>query len=189
MPWKNGGGETREIVVHPAHATLDDMQWRISMASVTTDGPFSLFPGIDRTLCVLQGRGLQLDFDARRGSPQPHELHIGSEPFSFAADQPVEARLLDGGIVDLNVMTRRDTHTHSVQRLEVSARYTLLDVTPTTVLFCEQGNVSCQVGNAAPVLLAEHDALVLDGAEEPAFTLTGAPAGRLLMIRIIAVDH
>lgn len=53
MPWKNGGGVTTEIIVHPAKAPMADFDWRISMANVAQDGPFSIFPGVDRTLCIL----------------------------------------------------------------------------------------------------------------------------------------
>ena len=57
MPWKNGGGETTEIAVFPAGAGLDDFDWRVSMARVESSGPFSVFPGIDRTLAILEGEG------------------------------------------------------------------------------------------------------------------------------------
>lgn len=187
MPWKNGGGETREIAVHPSQATLDELQWRISMASVTTDGPFSLFPGIDRTLCILQGAGMRLDIGEPAAS---HELHIDSPPLSFAADQPAQAYLLDGGIVDLNVMTRRDTHRHSVQRLALAAHSPSLDVTETTIVFCERGNATCVAGAAAPVTLSAQDALVLDATEHHTCTITSAAAdSRVLIIRIHTLQH
>lgn len=67
MPWKNGGGETREIAIFPPAANLDTLDWRISMAVVAQDGPFSSFPGIDRTLCVIEGAGMELDFGAGGG--------------------------------------------------------------------------------------------------------------------------
>ena len=56
-PWKNGGGVTREIAAHPPEAGLDGFDWRLSMADVASDGPFSAFPGIDRTLTVIEGAG------------------------------------------------------------------------------------------------------------------------------------
>jgi uncharacterized protein len=57
MPWKNGGGLTAEIAVSPESAGLDDFDWRVSMARVEAGGPFSLFPGVDRTLSILEGEG------------------------------------------------------------------------------------------------------------------------------------
>jgi environmental stress-induced protein Ves len=58
--WKNGGGSTTEIAVAPPGASLDDFDWRISMARVASDGPFSEFPGIDRTLAIVKGNGMSL---------------------------------------------------------------------------------------------------------------------------------
>src|SRR6185369_11614525 len=60
MPWKNGGGRTIEIAVHPVGATLDAFQWRVSIADIERDGPFSRFPGIDRTIVLLEGAGMHL---------------------------------------------------------------------------------------------------------------------------------
>lgn len=113
MPWKNGGGTTTEIAVSPPGAALSDFDWRISMAHVGADGPFSSFPGIDRTLSLLGGQGLALVFD----DGETVELDRSSEPFFFAADRAVSGRLTDGPIDDLNVMSRRGRWTHNVSRL------------------------------------------------------------------------
>ena len=60
MPWKNGAGRTTEIAVHPPGAALDTFAWRVSIADVERDGPFSRFPGIDRTIVLLEGAGMRL---------------------------------------------------------------------------------------------------------------------------------
>jgi environmental stress-induced protein Ves len=99
MPWKNGGGETREIAIFPSAASLDTLEWRVSMAVVAQNGPFSSFPGIDRTLCVLEGAGMELDFGSGGGI---RTVTPTSAPFEFAADRPLQARLLDGAITDLS---------------------------------------------------------------------------------------
>ncbi len=113
MPWKNGKGITTEIVVSPGGASLSDFEWRVSMAQVGADGPFSAFPGIDRTLSVLSGNGIRLAF----GDGEAVTLDRSSAPFPFAADRAVDGVLVDGPIVDLNVMSRRGAWTHSVERL------------------------------------------------------------------------
>jgi environmental stress-induced protein Ves len=46
MPWKNDGGVTLEIAVLPSASSAGDFDWRISMATVAADGPFSVFPAI-----------------------------------------------------------------------------------------------------------------------------------------------
>ena len=47
MPWKNGGGITTEIWVSPEGSGLAGVpfDWRVSIADVATDGPFSKFAG------------------------------------------------------------------------------------------------------------------------------------------------
>lgn len=112
MPWKNGGGETVEITVFPPNASVSDFDWRISMATVASDGPFSIFPGIDRTLSILDGNGMSLAIDGAA----PVLLTRHSQPRSFAADVAVDATLPEGTITDLNVMTRRESFTHQVER-------------------------------------------------------------------------
>ncbi|MDH7809859.1 MULTISPECIES: HutD family protein [Rhizobium/Agrobacterium group] len=116
MPWKNGGGVTVEIAIHPPGASVDAFDWRVSMATVAQDGPFSSFPGIDRTLAIIEGNGMALAISGH----EPVALTTESTPLPFAADVPVDATLMDGAIVDLNVMTRRSSFAHSVQRLSGS---------------------------------------------------------------------
>lgn len=112
MPWKNGGGETVEIAVYPPGATVGDFDWRVSMATVASDGPFSVFEGIDRTLGVLSGDGIVL---AVKGQA-PVELRPNGVLHAFPADVPTRARLLAGPITDLNVMTRRGVFAHRLAR-------------------------------------------------------------------------
>lgn len=112
MPWKNGGGETAEIAVFPPDADLSSFHWRISMATVAVDGPFSTFPGIDRTLTILSGDGMKLDIEGK----DEVILSPASDPLSFPADTPTTARLSNATVVDFNVMTRRGICSHSVRR-------------------------------------------------------------------------
>lgn len=101
-PWKNGGGETAEIAVHPPGADFDAFSWRISTAIVAASGPFSIFPGVDRVLAVLDGGAMSLTV-----GDQTHHLDTTSAPFAFPGDIPASARLHDGALLDFNVMVRR----------------------------------------------------------------------------------
>ncbi|WP_313604379.1 HutD family protein [Rhizobium sp.] len=114
MPWKNGKGETIEIAVFPEGASVDRFDWRISMAPVVSDGPFSVFPGIDRTLSILTGDGMMLSVEGMA----PRVLGQKSVPFSFPGDAKTEAVLQAGPITDLNVMTRRGRFSHRLTRRE-----------------------------------------------------------------------
>ncbi|MFV3130303.1 HutD family protein [Niveispirillum sp. KHB5.9] len=107
-PWKNGGGETSNVAVYPEGAGLSDFDWRVSIARVDGDGPFSSFPGIDRTLTILSGGAMALNGVV---------LTPESAPFSFDGERPVMATVSGGPIHDLNVMTRRGRFTHRVERV------------------------------------------------------------------------
>jgi len=60
--WKNGKGETTELAINDG-GTLDDFDWRISMAKVVEDGVFSSFPGYLRNLILIDGNGMDLQHD------------------------------------------------------------------------------------------------------------------------------
>ncbi|MFD0265123.1 HutD family protein [Streptomyces sp. NPDC127106] len=102
VAWKNGGGVTREIAAWPEGAGTDDFAWRVSLAEVAADGPFSAFPGVDRTLTLAEGAGMDLTV---AGS---HRL-VGERfvPQDFPGDAPTGCRLLAGPVVNFNVMCRR----------------------------------------------------------------------------------
>ncbi len=148
MPWKNGGGETVEIAVSPEGVGLADFDWRVSMATVATDGPFSVFPGIDRTLSILDGEGMTLFIEGRA----PERLTQASEPLHFAADAPTSATLIDGTITDLNVMTRRGRFTHSVRRFAIDGNDNVSFENEATLVLCHRGN-------------AEIDGIALDAGD------------------------
>lgn len=103
-PWKNGGGTTLELVCSPPGATLSDFDWRVSIATVAASGPFSRFPGIDRTIVLLAGEGMHLR--SADGSVD-HALIEPGVPFSFPGEAPIDARLVGDVCRDFNLMTRR----------------------------------------------------------------------------------
>lgn len=102
-PWKNGGGSTREVVCQPPGADMDRFDWRVSIASIAQPGPFSVFPGIDRTILLLDGDGVQL----RSEGHFDHRLDTPAQPFAFAGDVAVDCTLLGRESTDFNVMARR----------------------------------------------------------------------------------
>jgi environmental stress-induced protein Ves len=164
-PWKNGGGSTTEIAVGPAGASLDNFDWRISMARVASDGPFSDFPGIDRTLAVIKGSGMILTI----GAGAPATLSSGANPVSFAGDTPTSARLTAGEITDLNVMTRRGRFSHRVERV----------AKPTA---CNFGNDDIAVVlsfDGATTVTFEEDSATLDHGEAAVASRTTAAGFRI----------
>ncbi len=178
MPWKNGGGETVEIAISPEGAGIGDFDWRLSMARVETDGPFSLFAGVDRTLAVLEGRGIFLSVEGHN----PFKLTRSTAPLSFPADVPTGAALIAGPIVDLNMMTRRGKAAHSVTRMAVHTAYELSSKAQELLLFCQSGTV--RVG-ADAVLLGPHDTLHACDFPEVLHLRADGPAA-LFLIEIMA---
>ena len=109
QPWKNGAGLTREIAASPAGGA--DFDWRISVAEVSRDAPFSAFPGVDRCIVLLRGAGMVL---REHGGAWLHRLDETLQPFSFSGDDKLDARLIDGANSDLNVMVRRGRYRSEV---------------------------------------------------------------------------
>lgn len=177
-PWKNGGGETVEIAHGPSGSTLENFDWRISRARVERPGPFSFFPGIDRTLAVLHGDLLQLRVDRA----EPKILSPNTPPLSCAGEAGVESDV-SGPIVDLNVMTRRGRFRHRLTALEkgkpanLSAQENLV----TAIFTTGAATLSWMQGNDA---LRENDAAFLSG-EDGRVDVVPDEAARLYLIEIL----
>lgn len=116
VPWKNGGGVTREIAAWPPGSGFDDFAWRVSMAEVREDGPFSNFPGVDRILTVLEG-AMRLTIEGGG----VFELSLDTPPGAFDGEAAAAAQLTAGPVLDLNVMTRRGVAVAQVDRLVSAA--------------------------------------------------------------------
>jgi uncharacterized protein len=175
MRWKNGGGETAEVAVWPRGAGLDAFDWRLSMAKVQTDGPFSAFPGVDRTLAILEGEGMRLSVNAEPAVT----LTKTSAPLTFAADAQASARLIDGPVLDLNMMSRRRRVAHSVTLLSGRTFAKLAFSELTTLIFCAEGAAEIDTG-AAAVRLAPYDTLVWKGG--PRLAKLEAPEMALIYV-------
>jgi environmental stress-induced protein Ves len=133
MPWANGGGVSYEVARFPE---MGDFDWRVSLADISEDGPFSLLPGIDRTLVVVSGGPVAL-FE-QLSSPQvgpdgscegtqtieslPLKHLRNFEPWQFAGEQSLYCSLACENVQDLNVMTRRETCTSKVRIHDASTR-------------------------------------------------------------------
>lgn len=100
--WRNGAGETREICCFPP--ATRDFHWRASIASIAANGEFSLFPGVERVITLLEGGEVTLE----ESNTFTHTLKQ-HQPFTFAGDKVVKAKLTEGQMsMDFNIMTRRD---------------------------------------------------------------------------------
>ncbi|MDR5856762.1 HutD family protein [Caballeronia sp. LZ062] len=146
VPWKNGGGITREIAAGPPGASLDAFAWRLSIADVSSDGAFSVFPGVDRVLVLLDGVGMRL---AEAGGRE-HRLDQPLAMARFAGETPISASLINGPTRDFNVMVRRDRARTSVC-VRRAGRHELARAHELTFVYCARGRVSiaCADGSRA----------------------------------------
>ena len=99
---RNGFGWTREILRWPEHG--DAWDWRLSIAEIEQDGPFSAFPGIERELVLLHGHGVRLRFD----DGEVREVLPPHGRVRFAGERTARGELVDGLTHDFNLMWRRD---------------------------------------------------------------------------------
>ncbi len=106
MPWANGLGTSYEVA---SDRNVDGVwTWRVAIAPVVADGPFSAMPGVDRELAVIEGNGMELEVDGESVKCMPGQL------VRFLGDASACARLVDGPVVDLGLMTVRGVVTGSM---------------------------------------------------------------------------
>lgn len=107
--WRNGGGQTTQIVSWPPGSDMANFDWRVSIATIAQNGPFSRFPGIDRSICLLEGEGVLLHWPAEASHEAgTHALTTAAQPFAFDGERAISATLCGTTASrDFNVMVRR----------------------------------------------------------------------------------
>jgi uncharacterized protein len=152
VPWKNGGGLTREILKVPPDAAAFD--WRLSLATIEQPGPFSAFDGYDRTLVLIRGAGLELDF----GPEGRAVLRAPGQLAAFDGGWATSCTLIDGPSSDLNLIV-------SKARAETRAR--LVRVTTPELMHTAgwEETLICCVTGAAQVENAAGHIATLSGAD------------------------
>ncbi|WGM24817.1 HutD/Ves family protein [Acinetobacter pittii] len=118
MLWKNGAGFTLEIARSQGEG---DFEWRISMADVTTSGPFSLFLNKQRIISVLDGQGMVLHVD-----DLPAKKLNQGDIFAFDGESHVQSELVDGAIRDINLIYDPAKFHARFQRLNDAAEQTFI---------------------------------------------------------------
>lgn len=136
VPWKNGGGVTREILRMPPEPTAFD--WRLSLATIASPGPFSVFDGYYRTLVLVQGPGVELDF----GQHGRTKLTLAGQMVSFDGAWATSCTLLDGPSTDLNLIVSKE-RTLAASRCMQLARPEIIQTQqwPQTLVCCISGAV------------------------------------------------
>jgi uncharacterized protein len=174
--WKNGAGWTREILRWPLES--EDWDWRLSIAEVDKEGPFSAFPGVDRELVLLAGEGMRLLFE----DGEVAELQPPHDRVRFAGERAVRSELVAGPTQDFNLMWKRD---------RVEAQLLHRPLVGPMLFFAEPGvhwAVHVLAGRAAfkdrqpPVRLEQGDTALIDASGSGRVLIDGG--GELLLVRL-----
>lgn len=102
LPWKNGKGETTELAINSG-GTLENFQWRLSIASVTENGVFSDFSGYLRNLVLIQGNSIYLKHDKVKTDKLTDILDFAT----FDGGSETLGTLPKGAIKDFNIITSK----------------------------------------------------------------------------------
>lgn len=157
--WKNGGGSTTEIAISPPGAGLDSFDWRISLATIASSGPFSVFEGIDRTLALVDGPGVTLDIEGEG------RFVLGDEQpvLEFAGEAQVLATVGARPTTDFNVMTRRERCSHQLGRRSLSGMSGFATRADLTILFLAEGDSLEVSSDEERISMVRYDAMLFEG--------------------------
>jgi hypothetical protein len=174
--WKNGLGWTREILRSPAEG---DWNWRLSIAEIDDDAPFSRFDNVERELVLLAGNGLSLHFDdgVEQVLQPPHDR------VRFAGERGVTARLIDGPTQDFNLMWRRDRIDARLwHRPLVGPMVIFVDPAHVWAVYLMAGQGRFSEDSALGDIAAGDTALLVGSGQRQRFVLDGG--GEVLVIQL-----
>lgn len=178
--WANDGGWTTMLAEHPRE--LDgaaELLWRLSIAEIDRDGPFSLLPGRARELILLDGNGLELhgsDITDMRVNLRLSSLH-------FCGDAVLHCRLINGPVRVFNVMTRRaDTHAKVIARPLQGVMILFADIGDSWLIHALGGRLQLEVDDAIHQAGAGEVLHVDQTAARTRMTLQGS--GEVILVRL-----
>lgn len=187
VPWANGRGTTAIVVRVP---DTDDWTWRLSLADVVEDGPFSSLPGIDRWIAVARGGRMALQTGAPDGcmSTVLDETHGA---VSFSGDGDTSCRVLDGPLVDVNLMLRRGCAAGGLDLHELGAGERWSLAARAVVVLSGQVELvavdDVRVGDGAEDVVLDgeaFDAVVADGERDALISLRAIGPARLAVVSV-----
>jgi environmental stress-induced protein Ves len=159
VAWRNGRGTTLEVLREPV-GEGPDFAWRISLADVETDGPFSAFAGCERWITVVAGEGMIL----RHGEGLRPAVVPRLRPYRFSGDLPTECELIAGPVRDFNLIVRRDAARGAVAVLHADRATVVPAVDGILVLHLLEG--ACELAvDGAQLTVGSGETVRIDGAE------------------------
>ncbi|PAL23954.1 hypothetical protein B9K05_09205 [Acetobacter syzygii] len=100
VAWRNGHGLTRIIAEDRAHTPPE---WRLSVADILHDAPFSTFAGWKRLIALIGPGTLVLH---EKAGAWFHTLETCCKPYTFCGEDQVLSSCTNGAVQALNLMIR-----------------------------------------------------------------------------------
>ncbi len=176
IPWKNGKGNTIELAINTG-ASLDNFDWRISMADVVENGPFSDFSGYLRHLILIKGQSITLGHDDQGTDFLTQHLNYAK----FLGSNKTTGILPAGPITDFNIITRE--HLYDVD-VFTSVDATIKQLAACDLAFVYSLNADVKVSTSSQeafTLPAQHLLQVNELSDSTQLTVLG---GNLIVVRL-----
>lgn len=168
-PWRNGRGVTRAIASAPKNANTGSFDYRLSIADIAENGPFSTFDGVDRLSLLLEGSTLTLFHEGK-------EWRTAGLLDAIQYDGGLPLHAYNGNIPArcLNVMTRKGTAKAS---LRVCDAISTIPATDLCMLLSLHDGCMVTAGDSSAIYkLDKYDGLLLERTDcslRPAVPDTG----------------
>ena len=182
MRWKNGGGWTTELAVHPDAAgdAGGAFDWRISIAEIESDGAFSTFPGCDRWIALLEGIGMEL----RSAGAEPLRLERRLQFAHFTGEAQTQGKLISGPVRDFNVIARRDACKAEVLHRPLVGPMVFLPERATWFVYLAGGRAGLKLAGAARELAAGESLLLTPDADADAERVVLNGGGEVVLVKL-----
>jgi environmental stress-induced protein Ves len=112
IPWKNGHGVTTELAINKG-GSVQNFDWRLSIASVVENGVFSDFSGYMRQLVLIKGNGISLSHSNNKVDRLEKLLDVAT----FDGANTTIGSLHEGPIKDFNIMTKTSKFISTVETI------------------------------------------------------------------------
>lgn len=151
--WRNGQGVSWEIASYREEGAAD-FSWRFAKARIDSDVPFSIYPGMDRVFMMLEGGGMDLEFEGG------NILHVHEKfvPHEFSCDVPLNCKLLGGSSMDLNLFVAKGKWRAECEVVAIRGTRQFDFENPITIIYALEGR--CTIAGQA---LEVGDAAIVDG--------------------------
>ena len=181
--WRNGMGWTTELARQQRPGAEGDFDWRISIAEIDSDCEFSSFPGVDRSLMLIEGDGVELSGDGFA----TQTLRARGQVAHFPGEHAPHCRVIGAPSRDFNAMTRRDAYRHELWlRPLVGTMMLFAEPRAHWFLYVLSGRVQIAQGEELERLGGGESAVIHFGAAEQSRAMMSG-SGELALVKLEAL--